>query len=80
MTKVNEIVKTDTNTEVTVIYQSKDWEDIEDIEVPNYVNIMELVHDMSICCDNLSELICKNNEHILVNIACDQSIIIISPF
>ena len=59
MTKVKELMKPDTNTEVIGDDKStvnQHWEDIEDIEVPNYVAILELVHAVSICCDNHSYL------------------------
>ena len=48
---------------------NKYWDEIGDIEAPNYVGIVELVHTVSICCDNHSELICEKNEQKLAGLA-----------
>ena len=72
MTVIKNIMKTDTKAGVIRLNTptiNKYWDEIGDIEAPNYVGIVELVRTMSIFYDNHSELVCEKNEQNPVGLA-----------
>ena len=54
-TVIKKIMKLSAVTNINEPNEQKDWDDIEDIEVPNYTGINELVHSLSLCFDKKVE-------------------------